>query len=251
MEKKNNVLKGILIIFGLVIVGLGVFFIYDKVINHEVMTKEEDLSLVAESLMKIIDENHLSMMDYTAFKMTNEPSQESLYGMFSYYREQVEDWANNYNKFKVSKKQVDDYFLRVYNITPSSYPTYICLIDKEPLYVYDKEKESYVVSNNEHGHGASHDYTVASVYTSISKDNNLYTIKTLRLIGEEGDYVIGHEKSYLELSKYEGYPPEEDAIKFFKEHQKEFTNYKPQYEYVFEKINDNYYLKEFKPINLT
>ena len=250
-QKNQKIIIALLSILIIILLAFGIYFIFikgDKNNGNVDVNETEDLNKVADILISKIDKYRLNMMDYENFTISNVPSQESLYAMFNYYQQQFDNWENSYMDFTVSKEQVDEYYLKNYNTRLTDYPTYNCLVDNEPLYVFDKEKGSYVRTSNIHGHSEAHEYVVSDIYTNIVKNNDKYELTIVKLTMDEGSYLIGN-KAYSDLTGDTSTPEEKDVINYLKIKKDTFSDIKPQYKYVFNKVDGDYFLTSFEKIN--
>ena len=188
-------------------------------------------------------------------------------GLYHYGNQTFNDKPNNaqmelfaYSSMmnNLTKKQFDDYYQYTFGVLPSEYPDIHCSLENDILYKYDKENEMYVYNKESAGHGMfSADFIDYYVYSSEANCNYV-TIDLLLLRGSyaHGYNVNGYDIS-MKVSEIFGGNKEvteesEDelnqlAINYVKNNIKEFEKVE-KYRYVFEKKNNDFFLREFSII---
>ncbi len=256
-EKKQNLLIIISSIILVLLIALTIYLIffnkkeeYNEPSNHQSDTENID-SVSKELYSKIINYKlyHLTSSEKDT-KYGSIPTQELLYAMYTY----------NYTGKNVMKSDVDKYFDEVLNIKLTQYPNYKCWNDDKNLFEYDAKKQAYVEKANEHGHGDYH-YTFDIIPLETKKmDTNHYSIIVVPISSEPGIFYIQNDNGEnIEYTEKEEDIEKDDKtrfnivyeyfVKYANSHKSELNSITPKYQYTFEKINNNYYLREFKKLS--
>ena len=264
-KSKGNLVIVLLIVLILLLSAALVYLVFfsgkdkDSTKKEETNTKqdiEEPRELnksELSDLMSIIDKYYLRNLadHYKNKKFTSTLDNGMLELMYYYMQEQDNDsWSKHFENgkewsFDISK--ADNYFKTLYGFKADEYKDLLCDLDKIPLLKYDKENNRYVFNDEHPGHGGRTVGYTDYYVTSSSKTNNRYEIAILFLYGNEMDgyYVNGEE---LNIDFDESYVEPDDFVKAYKDYFKENINeFKSvnKYVFTFEKVNNNYLLKEF------
>lgn len=185
-------------------------------------------------------------------KFNDKVDQLMLYLMYSYMVSvDQKAWTNHFDnnsKWSFTKEKADKYFKKVYNITPKKYEDILCPGDNEVLVIYDDINEEFIFDDNHPGHGLSPIDFMDYYVVSSSKKNNIYTLTLIFLYGNEMDGFYVNDKE-LSVDFGDSYQEPEDYIKAYKNYfKKNIDKYLKgiKYTYVFEKKDNNYFVKEFK-----
>lgn len=256
--KKYKKGKNIIILLVLIILGLGGFIVYDKVINKEtpkpVKTYEkkevkEDLDEIAGTLFNKINKYNIDQFDAYEENMTftENPNNNQMVTMLYNY------WIDQ-NKEEVSKEEVDNYFKEIYGITLNNYPDIMCKVDSTALFKYDSNNQKYVPNQQHLGHDSDSVKSLGQIVTDIKKENDNYILTLAKLYaGSMMDETAVHYYSdgrnsntitvldqFINSDTTEG--NDAKALEYFTNHKEDFKDLKPKYKYTFKKENDDYYL---------
>lgn len=272
MEKKGKGLIVTLIILIMVVLGLGGYIIYDKVLNNKpepkntkkIKTPKENLDKVAQILVKKLDKYYVDYYDKQEMvDFVNADDSDLILGAFVY--------GNNSN---LTKAIVDDYYGNLFGKTITEYPDLYCWA-KDGIYSkYNKAINEYeiqpvkTVTGEEIGHNHSGFFAAHSILikaNKIEKKENNYIITVTKIYAPvQGMDVESPENAFYadtnytvklkELDKFTKSgsngiwedPDKQGAIEYYEKHYNEFKNKTPQFKYTFKKDNENYYLQKYE-----
>lgn len=266
--KKNNKEKIIIFLMSLIIIGLASFITYEKTIKKETIKKEEpkevkeDLNLVANYLVDKIKNYNVDYFDKEeVVDFTKLEKQDLLLSAYYYSMPEI-----------LNKKTVDYYLKNLFNIQLEEYPNIECFAKDGPLYEFDKEKNEYKEScgNYEgvcHGHGGV-DVSKSLIikHSDIKKEKDNYIVTVTKVYGldeknSDGYFYSDNEyKTQIhELDSFINNVRNNNSINirlvniksvenYYNINYDELKKYGPKYEYTFKKIDNDYYLTNYKKI---
>lgn len=120
-------------------------------------------------------------------------------------------------------------------------------------YLFDEENKVFEYNEEHPGHGGSAAYSL-SKYASISKESNVYKIVVYKAFTDFSEFIntelyfnledaSNGKNSFIEID-YE-YEDSDDMVRKFEEYDESKLN---KYEYTFEKIGDNYILRNYEMV---
>ena len=242
---KTNYKNIIIGVIAIIVLALSCYFIYNKYSNKEDHGNnkivDEDKK-AQEDLIKVIKEYGLDALAYEEKDITfsETPRNSQLYLAALYFEK------DNNKDYTFTREEFDDYYEKLYNYKPNSYPNIKCQADKEDLYTYKDNK--YVFNKNHPGHGYYGPGFIDSYITEYLNNDNDYTISVLFLHGSEMEGYSVNEEDLFDEEKEDILYNEDGLKKYFQENISKFMN-KTKYQYTFEKNSGRYILKSFKKVN--
>ncbi|MBP5684249.1 MAG: hypothetical protein J6X02_03230 [Bacilli bacterium] len=255
---KTKVKNTIILILALTVLCLSCYFIYDKKIKENI--KKENQIVEADEntkkfLINVINKYGLDALsyEYDDIKFNNKLSNGILYLAFNNIASHDDGYLNHFednNKWEIDKSKFDDYFNHAYGFTPKDYSNIICTVENEVLVYYHKDTKKFSYNDKHPGHGYYGSGYIDYYITSYEKEKDLYTINVLFLIGSpiDGYRVNEHDITENIISSSNDMDEIENTYqKYFKEHLYDFNGIE-KYQYVFQKVDSNYYLKEYHKV---
>ena len=253
---KSKVKNTIIFIIALTVLCLSCYYIYDKKIKADtenVINETEENN--KKFLINVINEYGLDALsyEYDNVKFSNKLSNGILYLAFNYISKNDDSDINHFEdskKWEIDKSKFDDYFSHAYGFVPKEYKNIICKVDNEVLVYYNKDTKKFTYNDNHPGHGYYGSGYIDYYITSYKKEKDLYTIDVLSLLGSP---IVGYSINDKDItnnivsSSDDMDELEKMYQKYFKEHLDDFKNVK-KYQYVFQKVDNNYYLREFHKV---
>ncbi|MBR2587606.1 MAG: hypothetical protein IKD77_00150 [Bacilli bacterium] len=234
--------------------------------KEEPQVQKEDLNMVAEELLKKIDDYYLEYygryeeVDFTT-SMDN-----TLLATYAYSLKK--------NEGKFNKEIVDKYYKEVFNIELNEHQDLNCYAGDGILYKFDTQKNDYVedcgsIDELCHSHGGlTLNAPLFIKAKEITKESNLYTLYVNEVYGlnvvdndgyfySDGEYQnrINELDFFLDNTKDESQVPDinkvniEELKKYYNDNYENFKDKLPIYEYIFKKESENFYLIKVKKIN--
>ena len=252
----NKIKNMIIIILSVAVLGLSCYLIYDKALskkdnNNPPETKETE-DEVKKILLNTIKTYKLDGLynEESDTKFTDVPTNGQLYLAYSYNVavQNNGEYGENMDT-TVNKNKMDEYFKKVYGITPTKYKNIICMVDNEALVYYKEMSNNFVHNDNHPGHGYYGAGYMDAYITDYKQENNKYVISLLFMDANlmdgytvNGEIDTNFDNNYGNLIDENN---EEKIIEYFRNH---IDNYKniSRYQYTFTKEEGNYYLTSFK-----
>ncbi|MBR3362316.1 MAG: hypothetical protein IKG40_00135 [Bacilli bacterium] len=276
MEKKSN--KGLIatiIFLILLVLGLGGFIAYDKVINKpeepktkkikKETTNKENLDVVAKLLINKLDKYYVDYYDKKEqVDFENTSDKDLILGAFIY--------GNNSN---LTKAIVDDYYNNLFGRTLTTYPDLNCWIN-DGIYakynpsINEYEKQMIKTPTGEeidHAHGGpSIVHSIFIKTNKIEKEDDNYIITVTKIYGPAEGLIETPETAFYADAKYQVKINElssfirkdsngmlltddfTEAINYYNQNYDTFKTPMPKYKYTFKKSNNDFYLTNFETI---
>ncbi len=277
MENQNENLKKskgtiiAIIILVLLVLGLGGYIVYDKLLTKEsteanepektekVEAPKEDLNAIANSLFEKSEKYKLYIFgdveNLNNLTVKNELSEAQIETLYFYFL---------LNNITINKTNVDNYLKDLYNIQLTNYPDIIFGGFTMPLATFDKTKNDYVENNV--SHDAMENKPLISKVANIEKNVDNYVLTITRVYEPAMGLIETPEQEYYadaqfttkinELHQFTNKSEigevlktdKEKAKQYYEQNYDQFKNLKPQYKYTFAKDNNNYYLVSYEVI---
>lgn len=268
----------IVVILSILVLSLGGYIVYDKVMNkdndssseykksNKKEPSKENMEYVASILLEKLDKYYVDYYDSKdSVDFSKLSDDEKMLGVFVY--------ANGLDN--LSKTVVDDYYNNLFGETLTKYPDLNCWVGDGVFAKYNSNTLKYegvkakMADGTEidHAHGIlSAAHSLIMKYNNIVKEGDNYIITVTKVYSPaQGIDLQSPENAFYADAKY---TVKLDALtqfikfdntglfvidgagvkSFYEQNYSQFKNLKPQYKYTFKKKNNDYYLVNYEII---
>lgn len=235
--------KSLIIFIVLLFTSLGLFAFSDEIIPEKTVVKEkeykekspENLEEIGDKLLNIVNEYNLYTLSEndSIISYSTNLSESQIKSMYLYFKS---------NNIIINKDNIDKYIKDLCNEINTDYPDIVFNQYQASIATYDKKKKDYIVNEI--------DYDIPLINPVITKKNNIEKIGdnyvlTVSLVYNNGNSYFTDPLYKNKITKLDNRELE-DAKIYYEQNYEQFKKNKPLYKYIFEKEDDNFYLKIYE-----